>query len=179
MTRDGQSSEWFTKMFEETHLDVFKFAAWLNGGDTGWAEDITAETYRRAWEKRDTIKAAEQDVLPWLIMIARNLFIDGYRKASRSLPRKPNTSNTPSEVIGSPESLQIKQEEAEELWRLLSDLRPEEREMLVLRYVFEWQVKDIAERLDIKPNTVSVTIQRSLARLGARWGAGEYSWEAK
>lgn len=43
------------------------------------------------------------------------------------------------------------------------------REMLVLRYVFEWQVKDIAEWMRKKPNTVSVSLTRILSVLEARW----------
>ena len=48
---------------------------------------------------------------------------------------------------------------------MLDSLPDDTREMLVLRYMLSWQVKQIAAHLDMKENNVSVRIRRALSRL--------------
>lgn len=169
--------EQFSEIFRETHHDVFRFSAWLTSGDASWAEEITAETYRRAWEKRERMDGREGEVTPWLLTIARNIYIDGYRMAGRTTGLIDGSATASNKGQRAVESDQIHREEGQELWALIAQLPPEHREMLVLRYVFDWRVKDIGELLGMKPNTVSVAIRRSLSTLEARWGTGMGSKE--
>jgi RNA polymerase sigma factor (sigma-70 family) len=55
------------------------------------------------------------------------------------------------------------------LWKALLGLPYDRREMLVLRYMLGWQVKQIAELLDMEENTVSVYIRRSLVQIRHNW----------
>ncbi len=55
------------------------------------------------------------------------------------------------------------------LWSLLHTLSDDEREIVVLRYLLGWRVKQIAHRLAHKPNTISVRLKRALAKLRDRW----------
>jgi RNA polymerase sigma factor (sigma-70 family) len=48
-------------------------------------------------------------------------------------------------------------------------LPEQQREMLVLRHMVGWQVKEIAVHMQIPANTVSVTIRRLLASLRQNW----------
>src|SRR6266699_902551 len=70
----------FTTLYKKYTPDVFCFALYLSG-DRGQAEDITSETFVRAWTSRERIEVAT--VKGYLFTIARNLFLQGLRRTSR------------------------------------------------------------------------------------------------
>ncbi|SRR6266568_5962202 len=70
----------FTTLYKKYAPDVFRFALYLSG-DRGQAEDITSETFVRAWTSRERIEVAT--VKGYLFTIARNLFLQGLRRTSR------------------------------------------------------------------------------------------------
>jgi DNA-directed RNA polymerase specialized sigma24 family protein len=59
-------------LYETYSRDVFRFALYLSGN---WqdAEDITSETFVRAWVAEDSIRMAT--IKGYLFAIARNLFL--------------------------------------------------------------------------------------------------------
>jgi RNA polymerase sigma factor (sigma-70 family) len=63
----------------------------------------------------------------------------------------------------------IEREQIAILWHLLGTLPDDIREMLVLRYLLGWQVKQIAAHLEQSENNVSVTIRRALKSLQRDW----------
>ena len=70
----------FGELYRNHAPDVFRFALYLSGNRTE-AEDITAETFVRAWTSPEPIRMAT--VKGYLFTIARNLFLNGRRKAAR------------------------------------------------------------------------------------------------
>jgi RNA polymerase sigma factor (sigma-70 family) len=44
-----------------------------------------------------------------------------------------------------------------------------QRQMLILRYMLDWKIKEIAYFLEMNENTVSVNIKRALTRLRDEW----------
>jgi RNA polymerase sigma-70 factor (ECF subfamily) len=68
-----------------------------------------------------------------------------------------------------PEIDVITREQIVILWRLLGALPEDIREMLVLRYILGWQVKQVAKHLGMNENSVSVTIHRALKSLQRDW----------
>src|SRR6266567_8501347 len=73
----------FTTLYKKYAPDVFRFAMYLSG-NRGEAEDITSETFVRAWTAPDPIEMAT--VKGYLLTIARNLFLQELRKRSRAVP---------------------------------------------------------------------------------------------
>ena len=68
-----------------------------------------------------------------------------------------------------PELDVITREQMTVLWEMLGRLPEDVREMLVLRYMLGWQVKQIASHLEMLENTVTVTIKRTLKTLQRDW----------
>jgi RNA polymerase sigma-70 factor (ECF subfamily) len=148
---------------------VFRYVYGVSGGPLQEVEDLTAETYERAWKTRGRFQGDEQAALGWLLRIARNLAIDLSRRRkvrdvdeSRSIELfvDPNVL---------PEISLITREQIEILWRLLGRLPEDVREMIVLRYMLGWQVKQVATHLGLNENNVSVTIRRVLKSLQRDW----------
>ena len=66
----------FRDLYERYYRDVFRFALFLTG-DVARAEDLTADTFVRAWTARDRIR--QETVRAYLLTIARNLSRDSLR----------------------------------------------------------------------------------------------------
>jgi len=141
----------------------------LSGGPLQEAEDLTAETYARAWKTRRSFNGDERAALSWLLRIARNLAIDLSRRRkvrdtddSISIELLADSNLTPELDVMTREQITI-------LWRLLGTLAEDVREMIVLRYMLGWQIKQVAEHLGLNENNVSVTIRRALKSLQRDW----------
>lgn len=159
----------FSRLYEGTHLIVFRYIYGLSGGPLQEVEDLTAETYARAWNARHRFAGDEQAALGWLLQIARNLVIDlSRRRQSRAVDENISIELLvdPSQI---PETDVITREQIAILWKMLGMLNTDVREMLVLRYMLGWQVRQIAKHLGINENTVTVTIKRALKSLQRDW----------
>ncbi|MBA3946538.1 MAG: sigma-70 family RNA polymerase sigma factor [Herpetosiphonaceae bacterium] len=164
-----QTRESFARLYDRAHLVVFRYIYGLSGGPVQDAEDLTAETFLRAWRARERFTGDEEAAVGWLLQIARRLVIDNYR---RHRVRSDDGADALVELpdrAGTPEELALAHEQAALLGQLLHTLPVEQREMVVLRYLLGWRVMEIARHLGIPGNTVSVTLRRSLAKLRAGW----------
>lgn len=77
----------FSALYAKYAADVFRFAMYLSGNH-GEAEDITSETFVRAWTAPEPIAMATEK--GYLLTIARNLFLQELRKKSRAVPLHDN-----------------------------------------------------------------------------------------
>ena len=164
-----RDAETFQRLYERCNLIVFRFVYGLHGGPSEDVEDLTAETFVRAWKFRRRFSGSEQAALGWLLKIARNLVIDNHRRQkSRGFPQDIERHTILSDDLGPEDQAQVR-EQVKVLWSLLQALPDQQREILVLRYILGWRVKNIGEHLDMKENTVSVTIRRAIKRLRQDW----------
>jgi len=152
----------FSHMYERNRLSVFRYIYSLVGGSTDDAEDLTAETFIRAWKARHSFEGNVDIAIGWLIGIARRLVIDNYRrnavrKTSNLHPNLKAGSTTEEEVL----VIQQKQR----LLDLLNELPNDQREVIVLRYMLGWKVNQIAAHMGLSENNISVIIHRILAIL--------------
>jgi RNA polymerase sigma-70 factor (ECF subfamily) len=171
------SSTAFSSLFETNRTPVFKYIYGLTGGPREKVEDLAAETFLRAWKARRSYKGGQDQATGWLIRIARNLVIDDFRREiSRPVPVTltdiPGLEQHASDL---PEKAAQQNEEHHRLQVLLDQLQYGQREILVLRYMLGWRVAEIAHHLEMNENTVSVTIQRVLARLRNQWVQSEWN----
>jgi len=162
-------TETFTQLYERTYLAVFRYVYGLSGGSQQDAEDLTADTYARAWKARQRFHGDDQAALGWLLRIAKNLVIDSSRRhKARNVNEGFNI-----ELLVDPNQVSeldiIAREQITKLWQMLGSLSEGTREMLVLRYMLGWQIKQVAEYLGTSENNISVTIRRALQRLQRDW----------
>lgn len=72
--------------YDEHAPELFRFAL-RSLGDRGLSEEVTQETFVRAWRSRERFDEARGSRRTWLFAIARNLVIDAARaRASRPAP---------------------------------------------------------------------------------------------
>ncbi len=170
-----QDSESFSYLFARTHIIIFRFIYGLHGGPSEEVEDLTSDTFSRAWKGRNQFSGDEQDALCWLFTIARHLVIDAHRKKKNTLIKSIERFDEVSlDGMFSSSELSLedqvtKREQFNHLWEALQILPDDRREMIVLRYLLGWQVKQIAMYLRMEENTVSVYIRRSLEQIRRNW----------
>jgi RNA polymerase sigma-70 factor (ECF subfamily) len=168
----------FAQLYEETHITVYRYVYGLFGGPQQDVEDIAAETFIRAWKARHRFHGSRNAVIGWLLVIARRLVIDRHRRLKvRGFPEDIDQLDLAA-PIASPEERTVQGEQMRILRAMLLQLPNRQREMLVLRYILAWQVKQIAEQMGIPQNTVSVTIRRTLARLRRDWPSEAHPFTA-
>jgi RNA polymerase sigma-70 factor (ECF subfamily) len=163
------NADLFTHLYEETHLIVFRYVYGLSGGPLQEAEDLTAETYARAWKTRLGFRGDEQAALGWLLHIARNLTIDLSRRRKVRNVEEDARMEFLIDPNLTPETDVITREQMATLWHMLATLPEDVREILVLRYILGWQVKQVAAHLGRNENNVSVTIRRAIKSLQRDW----------
>lgn len=164
-----RDAETFQQFYARSNLIVFRFIYGLHGGPTEDVEDLTAETFVRAWKSRHRFNGNERAALGWLLKIARNLIIDTHRRQkSRGFSQNIEHHIILADEPNPEEQTQVR-EQVKVLWSLLHTLPSQQREILVLRYMLGWRVQDIGKHLDLKENTVSVYIRRAIKQLRQDW----------
>ena len=149
----------FSELYKKHALDVYHFALYLSG-ERGEAQDITSETFVRAWTAPEPIRMAT--VKGYLFTIARNLFLQGLRKKSRHVEL--------NDQLRDPQpSPYARAEHKEELQAVLAGLQklPEiDRAALLMRAFDDMPYEEIARALGISLASVKVKIHRARLALG-------------
>jgi RNA polymerase sigma-70 factor (ECF subfamily) len=170
-----QDPEKFRDFYNRTQLIIFRFIFGLHGGPIEEVEDLTCDTFLRAWNGRDRFKGNDHDALCWLFTIARHLVIDKFRR--KKIHLDSNALSLDSDQFNevwisthdTPEEQTALREQIAMLWQVVQNLPDDKRELLVLRYMVGWQVKQIAEYVHKEENTVSVIIRRCLEQIRQDW----------
>lgn len=157
------------EMFDElvkTHLPmVYRYLVRLTGNAT-LAEDLAQETFIRAWKHIDSFNT-EKTFRPWLMRIARNCALDELKKkkfipfsflsaddTKTRLEQLPDSSPTPVEHAE-------KEEVAAQVTQALGKLSISEREVLVLHYLEELSVAEVADVLSLPHETTRSRLRRA------------------
>jgi RNA polymerase sigma-70 factor, ECF subfamily len=147
-------------LYESYSRDVFRFALYLSGN---WedAEDITAETFVRAWVAEDSIRLAT--VKGYLFAIARNLFLQELRKKTRHTELDEEIADTRR---GQDHYVE-KREEYEAVLRRMQKLPEVDRAALLMRAFGETPYEEIAQVLAISIASAKVKVHRARTALSA------------
>ena len=123
------------------------------------AEDLAQDVFLQLYRKLDSIESIEHLGF-WLRRVAANLAIDWLRRAAY-------TRGAPLEEVAEIPAPQADEDPLmdRELLRLLGELAPAARAVMVLRYQEDRDVAEIAATLDMPVNTVKSHIKRSLTAM--------------
>ena len=129
------------------------------------AEDITIQTFSKAFSKIDTFKE-EYKFATWLIAISKNIQIDILRKKESSIRSRISDSDQErvykvADLNPSPEDVLIKEQNLAQLLSFVKMLKPHYQEMINLRYFQEMSYKEMAEYLDEPMSNVKVKLLRA------------------
>ncbi|HEV2197011.1 MAG TPA: RNA polymerase sigma factor [Candidatus Acidoferrum sp.] len=138
--------------------DVRRFALYLCG-DVVMADEITSDTFVRAWMAAARIR--QPTVKSYLFAIARNAYIDLLRRAARHTQLDENMLDTRI-------STQTQMEQSAEVGAVLAALQqlPEmDRTVLLMRGLDEMPYEEIAGTLGIPVAAARVRVHRARLKL--------------
>src|SRR6476659_2189879 len=142
----------------EAELDaVHRYLLFLTG-DSSLAEDLTGETFEKAfrsWRRYDPRRGSAR---VWLCQIARSAALDHFRAEDRRRRREERYArdvNPVDEADLGPSALEA----------ALAQLSPAEREVVALRVLLDLDGPAAARVLGISPSACSTRLSRALKRL--------------
>ena len=134
-------------------------------GDEYEAEDITIETFSKAFDKIDTFDEG-YNFGTWLVAISKNIQIDKFRKKNASIYSQ--TADTSDEHVkkiadGAPsaEDKLITEQNLAELLQYIKQLKPHYQDVINLRYFQEMSYNEISDTLEEPLNNVKVRLLRA------------------
>jgi len=136
---------------------------------TAHAETTLGETFRVAFERRDTFRPDRTDARPWLYGIAANLVLqhlrrEGRQRATAERLRYRSSTSGSSDDAGDGERI-TERLDAAERWpavvRALDSLEPRDREVVLLYAWEELTYAEIAEAMAIPVGTVRSRLSRA------------------
>ena len=153
--------ERFGVVFERHFSRIFRYLS-LRAGPSA-AEDLTAQTFAVAFERRASVEGKGGSALPWLYGIASNLLRNEQRREQHRLSVAIGiTAQEPWSSLGDP----VLESEAGYLLDAVEKLDDDQREALLLFVWADLSYFEIAEALSIPVGTVASRISR--ARNGLR-----------
>jgi len=136
----------FNELYETYAPEVYRFALWLSGSSF-WAEDITSETFVRAWVH--------------YLTIARNYYLGQLRKEKRIVDLNeayPDPAPAPDQVIESLDKIR-------QVQCFLHTLSETDRAAFILRVHHELPYAEIARVLKLSLSASKVKVHRVRKKL--------------
>lgn len=153
--------EQFEGVVQQYQRDILNFHYRLVGNRFE-AEDLTQETFLKAYRKLDSLK--ERDKLRgWLYSIARNVTIDFFRRnKERSIPLDNVILENYARATAVDYREDVMQNEiSQELEKCLATLSEEDRMIVKLLYYEGFSYKEICSMLNINQNTLKSRLHRA------------------
>jgi RNA polymerase sigma-70 factor (ECF subfamily) len=137
-------------------------------GDGQLAEDLTAETFEKAWRSRNRYSRRLAAYSTWVFTIARRVVVDHYRKYRAEVPLNDVAHVAADETL---EDLTQQQADFAHLSLLLARLADRDRELVALKYGAGLTNRTIAGLTGLTESNVGVILHRALQTLRANWEA--------
>ena len=157
-------------MLVKKHQKSIHALTWRKVGDFHIAEELTQDTFLKAYQKLGTLKNPNQ-FAGWLYVIADRLCIAWHRKQKPPMKSLETTSGEEIEESSYRHYEDDQRTEASiehrrrRIRSLLEKLPESERTVVTLHYLGEMTYKAISEFLGVSPNTVKSRLQRARNRL--------------
>lgn len=150
----------FEKMYTTYADDIFRFLL-AHTRDVELSEDITADSFAKAWEKLDTFDGKHERA--WIYKIAQNKLADHWRK------KKPLPLDDEIEIVDTGTKSNEEKVDAifasEKIQTALAELPVVMRSVVVLRFMEGYSAKQTAEALNLTESNVRVVQYRALKKL--------------
>lgn len=149
----------FDLFFEKMRRYIY-----FHTGDMEVAEELSSEVFAQALESIDNFEDRGGTIGPWLYGIARNLLAEHFRTVGKvhTLPLEHGSTLPGAE---DPEGQVMRGLTCEDLYRAVEHLPDEQREVVILRFIEGYRVKEAAEIMGRSPGAVRALQHRAMVSL--------------
>jgi RNA polymerase sigma-70 factor (ECF subfamily) len=164
MTQSDHTVDW-DAVYHEIMPKIYNYFLYQTSDDI-IAQDLTAQTFLKAWRYRQRYNRDLGAFNAWLFTIAKNNMMDYWR--SQIIQFVDLVDSLPSEQ-NSIEHEIIKRQDDEQLHHLIQQLSPRERDIIALKYGAEQNNRQIAMILDLSESNIGTSLQRIIQKLRGMW----------
>jgi RNA polymerase sigma factor (sigma-70 family) len=155
----------FATVFDRHHEAIHRFL-WSRVGDA--ADDVAAEVFRVAFERREAYDPSYESAKPWLFGIAANLAREHHRRTTRRRDvRERLVAEGRPEPHPAPEERLARLAATEPVAEAILELPERDREPLLLFAWADLTYDEIAHALDVPLGTVRSRIHRARSQVRA------------
>lgn len=147
--------EHFDRIYSYLHLTV---------GNRHDAEDLTTQTFLKMLESIGRFRWGSAPFSAWLFRIAHNLAMDHFRARRRWQPEE-EVPEPPGAAESSAEEEAMRTLAGQSMLDLIDQLSPDQRQVLILKFVFEFSNAEAASVLGKSEGAVKSLQHRALASL--------------
>jgi len=155
--------EALTAVYDEYAPAIYRYAYRL-AGHRETAEEVVSETFHRLLVSLKNGGGPQQNLSAWLYRVAHNSVVDRWRRQPAQdevlLTETPDTSTVDRNL----ERL-IRQQEVEDVRRALQLLTPLQQQVIVLRYMEDLSIKEVAAIVERDANAVKALQHRAVNSL--------------
>lgn len=151
------STDALSELYGRTHGAVYALALSVMG-NTHDAEELCHDAYLRVWDYAGSYRA-KGSPMAWILAITRNLCLMELRKSKRK------ADLTEAEWNAIPAEADVSAEERAALQTAMAQLKPDERQIVLLHATSGLKHKEIAKLLDMPLGTVLSKYRRALEKL--------------
>jgi RNA polymerase sigma-70 factor, ECF subfamily len=159
----------FREIVERYERPVFSLIARIIRNPSR-AEELAQDTFVKAFQQLDTYNR-ERKFANWLLTIAHNLGIDELRRTPLRMESLDDDQPGRAEIVDGRADTPAMAAERAELGRSLTAaigrLRPEEAELVTLRYEQELTLQEIADITRLPTGTIKSSLHRARKKLAA------------
>jgi len=166
LAADGDEAA-FARIVEAHHADMSSVCFVVTGGDAELTAEAVQAAWPIAWRKLDSIREPER-LRPWLISIAVNEARQLARRRRRGRVLEISVAMDASATTPDPAS----RAGDIDLRNALARLKPEDRELIALRYVAGYDSTELARAMGMSPSGTRARLARLLGRLRSELGDG-------
>jgi RNA polymerase sigma-70 factor, ECF subfamily len=158
-----ESQKELIEAFKTYNKAIYNYIYFRTNRQKEVAEDLTQEVFLKVWAKREQFDQTKSKIKNWLFVIAHNIVIDYYRKKKDIVIDYEVQENweTPDNTT---ESLNNELLSAYVL-KKMDELNATEKEIIILRFIEDLEISEIAEIIGKKYSATKVFLHRSLLKL--------------
>jgi len=127
------------------------------------AEDLAQQVFLQAWRALGRYRQTGTPFVAWLFTIAHNVVVSFYRRQRPTTPLDTETLDWPDELR--PEAVAELGIEYERVRQAMQHLKPEQQQVLAMRFLEDLPFRDIALALGKSEVNVRVMQHRALLEL--------------
>lgn len=153
----------FAQIYDSFVDHIYRYI-FFKVSDQHIAEDLTSNTFLKCWEYIRDEKKEIENIKAFLYRIARNLVIDYYRTRTETIELSAAVGLDDQKLPLPDELISINQD-TNMLLKTLTKLPDDYNDLITLRYIEEYSIREIADILGKTENNVRVTLHRAIQAL--------------
>ena len=157
-----KDQEAFGELYDRHVVRVYRHLYYMVG-NAAEAEDLTAQTFLRAWEAIPRYQVRGAPFVSWLLRIGHNLGVSHLRSKKESSQLHDGIVDEKMRI--DPESSYMQTADEELVREAILRLREEQRQVIILRFIEDLDYKEVAEIIGKSVAAIRVIQHRALNSL--------------